>query len=342
MLAKKLFRGFLLFIAVMILWNLKLVLYGINQLQGQLHIVQNAKPIEEVLKNKKLKENYKRKLLLIQEIKKFAVDSLGLKNSDNYSTFYDQQSKPVLWVLTGCEPFSLKAYEWHFPFLGNVSYKGFFKKEKGEKELKNLLKEGFDTDLSTTSGWSTLGWFKDPVLSNFLKRPDGVLAETIIHELTHATIYLKSSVDYNENLATFVGENGTELFLQNKFGRESKELIEYAHYKADEEIYSNHLLNGAKRLDSLYQTFINNEVPFNEMLFRKYKLISYIMLESNKLPLHRKDIYRFNFGKEPLPNNTFFMAYLRYRKNQNDFSQELKVKFNNNLPGFISDLKAKN
>lgn len=339
---KKILKWLLFLILILIIWNWKAVLYGIEQLKGQLHIVWNAKPIDEVLKDAALKEDHKRKLLLIQEIRKFAVDSLGLKNSDNYTTFYDQQNKPVLWVLTACEPFSMKAHEWHFPILGNLSYKGFFVKEKGEKELQELKQKGLDVDLSTVGGWSTLGWLKDPVLSNFLKRPDGVLAELIIHELTHSTVYIKSSVDYNENLATFIGEKGAEEFLAYKFGDSSKKYIEYLNYKSDEETYAKHLLKGAEKLDSLYKSFEKNSLPLKERYALKYKAIAAILLQSNNLSLHNKSMYRFDFKKGSLPNNAYFMSYLRYRKKQDDFKMDFHNKFHDNLEAFIEDVKRKN
>ncbi len=278
---KKILKWVLVLFLILMVWNWKLVFYGIDQLKGQLHIVYNSITVEEALSDSSLTDEYKRKLLLIGEIRKYAMDSLDLKNSDNYTTFYNQQNKPVLWVLTACEPFAMKAYQWHFPLLGSVSYKGFFVKEKGEKEFSEIKQKGFDADYSTVSGWSTLGWFKDPVLSNFLKRPDGMLAELIIHELTHATVYIKSNVDYNENLATFIGEQGAEKFLQYKCGKESKELTEYRHYKSDEEMYGNHLLKSAESLDSLYKSISGKTVSVYEKHFLKYKIIAEKMAEGN-------------------------------------------------------------
>lgn len=336
---KRILKWLLVLFLILLVWNWKLVLYGINQLKGQLHIVSNSITIEEALAHSSLSDEYKRKLLLIGEIRKYAMDSLGLKNSDNYTTFYDQQNKPVLWVLTACEPFEMKAYQWYFPFLGNVSYKGFFIKEKGEKEFVEIKQKGYDADYSTVSGWSTLGWFTDPVLSNFLKRPDGMLAELIIHELTHATVYVKSNVDYNENLATFIGEQGAEKFLRYKYGNESKELAVYRNYKSDEEIYGNHLLKSPESLDSLYKLFSERPFSVYEKHFLKYKTIASKLLEANNLPLHRKEFYRFKFGKEPLPNNTFFMSWLRYRNKQNDFKKEFSEKYHENLKDFIAAVK---
>jgi predicted aminopeptidase len=331
---------FLLLIAA--LWNYKLIYYGIGQLRGQLHIVMNAKPIDQILTSANLSADNKRKLLLIAEIKQFAIDSIGLKKSENYTTFYDQENKPALWVLTACEPFSLKAYQWYFPLLGNVSYKGFFIKDNGEKEMLELKKKGYDTDLSPTGGWSTLGWFKDPVMSNFLKRPDAIIAETIIHELTHATVYLKSSVDYNENLATFVGEKGAEKFLAYKYGSLSKELDNYGHYKSDEELYGKLLIKGSGMLDSLYRSFETKNIPGNQKIFLKYKLISQILLEINNTSFYKKEYYHFDFTKDTLPNNTYFMETLRYRKKQDDFEKMFQLKCGSNLKTFISLIKQTN
>lgn len=328
----------LLLLVVMLVYNFKLVDYGIDQLKGQLHIVCNAKPVDEVLNDNLLTAEDKRKLLLIAEIKKFATDSLGLKPSNNYSTFYDQQNKPVLWVVTGCEPFALKAYEWKFPLLGAVSYKGFFVKDKAEAELNAVKQLGYDADMGTVSGWSTLGWFRDPVLSNFLKHSDGVLAETIIHELTHGTVYLKSNVDVNENLATLIGEKGAEQFLRIKYGDDAKQLTDYIHYKHDEEVYGNYLIVSAKRLDSLYATFKTKGVKIQQKYFLKYKLIAEILINIKTLSLYRKEFYVFNLGNRPFPNNTFFMSYLRYRDKQDEMRYMLNVEFKGNLSVFIKNL----
>lgn len=323
----------------LLLFNIRLVIYGIEQLSGQMHIIRNAVPVELALKDETLSDSLKQKLRLIEEIRTFAFDSLGLKRNSNYTTFYNQQRKPVLWNVTGCEPFRLKAYHWWFPFLGHVSYKGFFKKEKAEKEFQMLRSKGYDADITPVSGWSTLGWFSDPVLSNMLRRREGSLAELIIHELTHGTIYLKSSVDLNENLATFVGEQGAVLFLNSKYGENSPQLKQYLNYKSDEETYGRHILNGAMKLDSLYALPSFQLLPLKEKLRLKYDLIADVLLAVDELPLYNKKVYLHDFLNEPLPDNTYFMSYLRYRKKQDVFSDKLKTEFNGSLQEFIKGMK---
>jgi len=208
----------ILTIAALMLFS-QLVIYGLKMGKGQLHIVMNARPVQECLNDKDFPDSLKSKLILINEIRRYAIDSLSLKDSPNYTCVYDQHDKPAIWVVTACEPYSLHPKQWKFPIVGTVPYKGFFNKEEALNEQLKLNAEGYDTKLGSTNGWSTLGWFKDPILSNMLYQSPGNLAELIIHELTHSTIFIKNNVQHNENLANFVGETGAKKFLAYRFGR---------------------------------------------------------------------------------------------------------------------------
>ncbi|MEP7264384.1 MAG: aminopeptidase [Bacteroidota bacterium] len=328
----------LLAIAGYVILHLSDVIYGIAQLKGQLHLVMNTRPVTEVIDDANVSAEIKTKLKLIQVIRKYASDSLGLKESKNYTTFYDQQNKPVLWVLTACSPFELKPYQWEFPFLGKVPYKGFFVEEKGKAEQQKLKLEMLDTELGATGGWSTLGWFTDPVLSNMLKRSDGKLAELIIHELTHATVYIAGNTEYNENLATFIGEKGAEKFLADHYGTESEELKSYIYYKEDEEIYGNYMLQSSNALDSLYKTF--QKEPLEDKLRKKYLFILKIVQDIKHLPLHNKSRYQFKFPGDHLPNNAWFMGYRRYRGNQSGLQEAFEAQ-HSDLKLFVHSLLKK-
>lgn len=332
------FKYGIVVLLLLALYHHKLVRYGIDQLRGQLHIIWNAKPVAEVLADSAYDSKTKEKLVLINQIRQFAFDSLELKKNQNYSTFYDQHNEPVLWVLTASESFRLKEYEWKFPVIGSVGYKGFFKKEKGTGEFNMLKSEGYDVDYSPVSAWSTLGWFKDPILSNMLKRSPGTLAELIIHELTHGTIYLKSNVDFNENFATFVGEQGAIRFLNSKYGSNSAELENYLRYKSDESVYGEYINRSAFELDSLYNS-LDTQLPYVTKLKIKYQFMDSITKGIPRLPLFFKDRYIWNYEKDSLPDNTYFLSFLRYRKKQNDFEKELSAKYHNNLVLFIKGYK---
>ena len=213
---KRISIGVAIGLVVLIAFNLDLLEYGIGQLRGQMTILAEARPIDEVLEDPTFPDSLKTKIHLIQEVRQFAVEELELVDSKNYTTIYDQKGRDVLWNVSACEPYELKPYKWSFPILGSFSYKGFFDLEKARQERGVLDSLGLDTNIRAVGAWSTLGWFQDPILSNMLYRKEGDLAELIIHELTHATIFVKDSLTFNENLASFIGTEGAKLFLEKK------------------------------------------------------------------------------------------------------------------------------
>jgi predicted aminopeptidase len=78
-----------LVILIIIYWEL--VVYGLRQGKGQLNIVWNARPVEEVMQDPAFPDSLKAKLVLIEQVRKYAIDSLGLKDTKNYKTLYDQK-----------------------------------------------------------------------------------------------------------------------------------------------------------------------------------------------------------------------------------------------------------
>lgn len=317
-----------------------LISYGLGQLRGQLRIINGARSIETIRQSGEVDVTTWQKLEYIDEVRRFAVDTLGFIDTDNYTTYYDQQEKPVMWVVTGCLPFEFKEKTWWFPIVGNVSYKGFFDEEKALREAAHISMEGYEADIYNPEAWSTLGYFTDPVLSNMLRRGPGKLAELIIHELAHSTVFLPDAVELNENLATMAGELGALMFLQSKFGKSSIEYTRYANRLQDDEIYYQHMLKGYNRLDSLYDSF-DHQTAHTYKARNKYRLIAKILLEINDLPLSDKNRYRFDFEKNPLPGNTEFMAYSRYRNDQSNLKKTLSLKYQNDIGRMLRELQEK-
>lgn len=332
----------LLFLAIVLFCLVAhdLVIYGISQGKGQLSIVMDAHPIEEVLKDPDFPDSLKYKLELIREIKQFATDSIGIDPSENYSTVFDQHNTPILVVVSACEPYSFKEKEWTFPFLGSVSYKGFFNKKEAEKEISALRLQGYDIDVYSPSGWSTLGWFKDPILSNMLYRTEGQLADLIIHELSHGTLYVKNNVTFNENLASFIGDKGAEKFLISKYDIQSKQYIDYERKKADEKTFKKYILKSKARLDSLYATFSEKDTDTLKKE-KKNTLIAEIVRGVNTLPLFKKQGY-FRYALQAfVEKNAFFMAFDRYDSQYEVFEKEYREQFHSDLRNYMLYLKKK-
>lgn len=336
---KKVLAGFVVLLAVLAVIFHELVGYGIMQARGQLKVIWNARPVDEVLQDPNFPDSLKTKLRLIQEVRRFAVDSLGITPSENYTSVYDQQGKYILWNVTAASPFAMEPFQWTFPFLGSFPYKGFFDLEEAKQERARLDSAGYDTSISPVSGWSTLGWFRDPILSMMLERPDGDLAELIIHELTHGTLYVKDSVTFNENLATFVGRQGAIRLLRHKFGADSPELHSYLHSEHDYEKLYTHYLRGARKLDSLYQT-MTDQMPDEKKAALKQDMIRSVMQNLDTLTFLGREPIRWK-EENKLPNNTFFMSYLRYRGKMEDFEKELRESFGGNLSAYVTYLKEK-
>lgn len=317
----------------------ELVMYGLRQGKGQLHIIWNARPVEEFLADPDFPDSLKAKLELIDEVRRFAIDSLGLKDTENYRTMYDQKGKEVMWVVMAARPFKLEPYEWRFPVIGSVPYKGFFN-EKLALDLKDELEsEGWDVIIRNPGGWSTLGWFTDPILSKMLERGDGDLANLIIHEMSHATIFVKDSVDFNENLATFIGDRGAELFLISRYGRDSREYIEYVGEDNDYIKYVEHMLRGAKVLDSLYARMDESQALKQRLRLKETTIRNIVdSMDTLNLQVMRNPSRRF---RNTLPNNATFINFRQYQASQETFFKEWEMQFDKDLKAYIAYLSEK-
>ena len=338
LMVRKVIFGTLAILLVLIIWNWSLLIYGINQGIGQLNIVWNARPVDEILADPQFPDSLKAKLRLIDDVRKFAIDSLGLKDTDNYKTLYDQKGEELMWVVTACAPFELKPKEWIFPVIGSVPYKGYFDKEKARAEKTQLEKEGWDVSVMNPGGWSTLGWFTDPILSGMLTRSEGDLAGLIIHEMVHATFFVKDSVELNENLASFIADTTAYDFLKWKLGTDSKEYKTYLYEDQDYRRYYPHVLRGTKMLDSLYGTMKNESFEVKKQ--KKEDAIRRIVETMDTLTLHttRKPSQRY---QKKLPNNTYFMSYRRYQSKQLFFKQELDNDHSGDILRMIKTYESK-
>jgi predicted aminopeptidase len=317
----------------------ELIVYGIRQGYGQAKILLGAKPVETFIQDPNYPDSLKAKLLLIGEIRKFAIDSLGLNDTDVYKKMYDQQGKPVMWVVQAAEPYAMQSIKWKFPLIGAVPYKGFFREDLARKLENELKDKGKDVMVRNPGGWSTLGWFNDPILSNMLKRSDGDLAALIIHEMVHTTMFIKDSIDFNENLANFIGDWGASEFLKYKYGTSSKQYFEFTHDDEDYNLFAEHMVRGTAQLDSLYKTF-SADLSDERRKQTKEEMIKQIIFNLDTLSLVtiKNPSERF---KNYLPNNAYFMSFMHYEAKQNFFEAECEAKFKGDRKKYLAYLKNK-
>ncbi|MEQ8909195.1 MAG: aminopeptidase [Vicingaceae bacterium] len=335
---KKLLLALGLGLCLFLAYHYKSVFYGLQQAKGQVEVLWNAEEISNLVKKPGFPDSTKIKFEYIQTVRAFAQKEIGLAESDNYTTFYDQKGKPILWVVTASPEFEIKAHEWQFPIVGSFSYKGFFDLDKAKAEAEELKQLGFDTEIDEVNAWSTLGWFRDPILSAMLERKEGRLAELIIHELTHATIYRKNEVAFNENLATLVGREGARRFLTHKYGKSSPQLKEYEKTLARKAVFKKWVWQSKQRLDSLYQSF-NEPLNIAEKQILKEQLLDNCKKQLAKANYYTDSLKAVSRLENFNPNNAFFSGISTYHSEQDDFKQRLEEEFNGNLKAFVASFK---
>lgn len=325
-------------VAVLLIFMFRsLLAYGLEQGWGQLKIIWQARPVEELLAEPGFPDSLKVKLHLIQDVRKYAIDSLGLRDTDVYKKVYDQQGQEILWVVTACREFQLEPHLWTFPVVGDVPYKGFFDESKARAEAQRLKAEGWDVSIRNPGGWSTLGWFNDPILTGMLERNAGDLASLIIHEMVHTTFWVPDSVELNENIASFIGDTAAYAFLRHAFGTGANEYVQYLHEDQDYRKRSAYVLRATGLLDSLYRSF--SREPDSVKRRRKREFIRQIVTNMDTLQLHQPQTFR-RFGHQ-LPNNTYFMAYRFYQARQSSFREDFHTNAGGNIRHYIRQWQAR-
>ena len=242
---------------------------------GQAKIITGRKPIEEVIADPSIRQEAKNKLELILEAKAYAEKEIGLAPSSAYTRYYEVTGPVVAYNLTASPRLELKAHRWCFPIVGCIPYKGFFSLDRAQKEQEEMGGKGFDTYLRGVSAYSTLGWFIDPVFSTMLSYDEATLVEITIHEMVHRTIFLKHKVEFNEGIATFIGQQGALEFLGSRYGPDASPSAWARDRMADDRVFQEFIVRVKDRLTSLY----SSPLPDAEKLAQKGALFKEAMKE---------------------------------------------------------------
>lgn len=181
-------------------------------------ILLRRQRIDDLLADPNTDQNTKVKLQVVKDAREFA-NLIGLDVGNSF-TRYSKVNRDVLaWVVVASKPDSFTLYTWWFPFVGTVPYKGFFDKEDAKEALGELIKEGYESWVRGTEAISTLGWFNDPILSTTLAHDEFEIANTVLHESTHRTVWFADNVNFNESLANFCGHQANVLFYEDKLSK---------------------------------------------------------------------------------------------------------------------------
>ncbi|MBI4348718.1 MAG: aminopeptidase [Elusimicrobia bacterium] len=274
--------------------------YVFKAWRGHARLLSSRRPIERVLADPATPEPLREKLRVVLDARRFAFETVGIPPTDNYTEYAAVKGPAVTWVVSASRRTRFEAKRWWFPFVGRVPYKGHFERSDAEAERAALERDDWDAACGGVSAYSTLRWLRDPVLSTMLESGPGETAELLLHELSHAAVFFKGQVDFNEAFATYVGETAGAEFLASRFGTESAELAEYRRALGERAAK-------AKTVDALYDELA--------------ALYGGPGSDAEKLEARKKVFERY---REPLGlatlNNAVVLAHRRYRYDLSDFA----------------------
>jgi len=273
---------------------------------GEAKILGGSVPLQEILEDEGVKEEIKEGIRLVQEVKKFSQQRLGLQLDGAYETFYQVKGDALVYLVSACPQDSLEPHTWRFPIVEEMEYKGFFNRKDAIKEIKKLEERGLDTCLQQAIAFSTLGWLNDPLYSTVLDRHLVSIINIIIHELVHTTVFFKGETEFNEQIASFIAEEGSLMFIEERFGMPSPLYQHALDLAGDEELIAGFFQELYDVLKGLYAQDVSREekLRMREEIFAR---------EQQRLTELSRQLKAGDFsGHINRLNNAVVLAYRRY------------------------------
>jgi predicted aminopeptidase len=296
-----------------------------------LRLLAHRTAIRDVIADADSDPMVRERLSGVEAIRRFAAHELGMAVDDNYATYVAVDGPYVTHNLSACPPDRFAPYLWHFPVVGAVPYKGFFHREQAEQEERGLRAAGYETYLRGVRAYSTLGWFSDPVFSTMLGDDPYELADLLFHELTHATVFIRGQIDFNESLASFVAEQATLRYVAREAGPDS------APYRARVAVYAEERRFNALvhrlylDLDALYQRRPADLDAQRAAAYAEFR--AQLLADDSGItaPGYRR------FAALP-PNNARLLSYHRYHSGRDAFDG-LLASHGGDIAAFLATLR---
>ncbi len=279
--------------------------YYLQAASGQFEILRKRTPIAAVIENPESSEELRRRLTMVQEARRFAVDELLLPDNKSYQTFADLERDYVVWNVMAAPEFSLEAKTWCYPIVGCVAYRGYFSEKKATRLADKLRANEYDVFVGGVAAYSTLGRFADPVLNTMMRWSDVDLVSVLFHELAHQRLFVKGNTGFNESFATAIAETGVQRWL-SQHGRQS----EIEEYRGRQELRKNlmGLVDTSKgELEALYQ----GEYSVAEKRAKKQQLLERLSADAEKM-VSEQPFAASNWLRPPL-NNARLISLVLYR-----------------------------
>ena len=230
---------------------------------GQLSLVNDQVRLDRAIARESDPER-RAMLREVPAILRFAEQSVGLRAGKSYSGYYETDRKGLTFVVTASERLRLEPYSWWFPIAGKVEYRSYWDEADAIEQSRELEDAGYDTWISASRAYSTLGYLRDPVITTMLRDGLPALAEVLIHELSHAKLYVPGHTDWNEALASFVGERGAERYFEAPRFAATPYPAEVRARKERRGKFDTLIADAADELERLYGSGVADEVKLRE------------------------------------------------------------------------------
>lgn len=228
--------------------------YYSQSVAGHLDIVRRARPLAEWIAAPDTAPDLRSRLELAARIREFAVSELKLPDNRSYRAYAALDRPAAVWNVVAAPELSLKLQTWCFPVVGCVGYRGYYDRADADALAATLRARGLEVLVYGVPAYSTLGmteWLGgDPLLSTFIRWPEGELARLVFHELSHQVAYASDDTTFNESFATAVERIGVERWLS---GRASEAVRrEYVEFDARRQDFRALTLAVRNDLDAIY------------------------------------------------------------------------------------------
>jgi predicted aminopeptidase len=178
--------------------------------------------------------------------------------------------------------------------------------------VESLQSRGYDAYVRPTAAFSTLGWFNDPLVSPLLRYDSVTLANTVVHEIFHNTLYLSGQAMFNESLAQFVGARGAIAFFCTHYGPEARECRTAEASWRDELRFGAFLSALVTELEALYE---RDDLTAEQKVAQREPIFAAAQARFRDEMQPHFEVLRFPaFARMPLNNATLIGRRLYYRR----------------------------
>lgn len=280
--------------------------YYLQTISGQLRILGRRQPIQDVLQDPCTPADIRSRLQAVPEILQFAAAQLALPDNGSYRTFVMLDRPFVVWNLFATPALSLDGLRWCYPVAGCLRYRGHFSEPAARAEAARLRAAGNDVYVGGVAAYSTLGWFKDPVLSSMLRGDRQDLAVLLFHELAHQRLWLPGDTALNEAFAEAVARIGIGK-LAHTWGELDRHT--FAERTRQEDAFFELVLRHRQQLQALYAS----DLPDAQKQTLKQQRFALLRADYQALKSEFGDPGRFDRWLEGDLNNAKLLAVSDYR-----------------------------